>query len=63
MALLLNDARRSRVAAMELDPAKCERLAELDEERLDDAFDEIFQVNVKSQLVCVKAALAELRPI
>ncbi len=27
MALLLNDARRSRVAAMELDPAKCERLA------------------------------------
>jgi NAD(P)-dependent dehydrogenase (short-subunit alcohol dehydrogenase family) len=33
-----------------------------DEERLDDAFDEIFQVNVKSQLVCVKAALAELRP-
>ncbi|HEX6933921.1 MAG TPA: 3-(cis-5,6-dihydroxycyclohexa-1,3-dien-1-yl)propanoate dehydrogenase [Streptosporangiaceae bacterium] len=36
-------------------------LAELDAERLDDAFDEMFRVNVKSQLVCVKAALGELR--
>jgi len=37
------------------------RLADLDEDGLDDAFDEMFRVNVKSQLVCVKAALAELR--
>jgi NAD(P)-dependent dehydrogenase (short-subunit alcohol dehydrogenase family) len=101
----------AQVAAMELDPAKCERLAaeradclvqhgdataladtraavgacaaglggidvlvncvgifdfyrglgELDAERFDDAFDEMFRVNVKSQLVCVKAALDELR--
>src|SRR5262249_53539696 len=36
-------------------------LAELDEDRLDDAFDEVFRVNVKSALVCVKAALGELR--
>ncbi len=36
-------------------------LAELDADRLDDAFDEMFRVNVKSQLVCVKAALAALR--
>jgi NAD(P)-dependent dehydrogenase (short-subunit alcohol dehydrogenase family) len=104
-------AEGAQVAAMELDPAKCERLAaeradclvqrgdatvladaraavgacaaglggidvlincvgifdfyrglgELDAERLDDAFDEMFRVNVKSQLVCVKAALDELR--
>ena len=36
-------------------------LADLPEDRLDDAFDEMFAVNVKSQLVCVKAALTELR--
>jgi NAD(P)-dependent dehydrogenase (short-subunit alcohol dehydrogenase family) len=36
-------------------------LADLSDDRLDDAFDEMFRVNVKSQLVCVKAALAELR--
>ena len=104
-------AEGAQVAAMEIDPAKCERLAaerpeylvqrgdatvladargavaacardlggidtlvncvgifdfyrglaELDDDRLDDAFDEMFRVNVKSQLVCVKAALAELR--
>ncbi|MDR2983906.1 MAG: 3-(cis-5,6-dihydroxycyclohexa-1,3-dien-1-yl)propanoate dehydrogenase [Nocardiopsaceae bacterium] len=36
-------------------------LADLDESRLDDAFDEMFRVNVKSHLVCVKAALTELR--
>jgi NAD(P)-dependent dehydrogenase (short-subunit alcohol dehydrogenase family) len=36
-------------------------LAELDPGQLDDAFDEMFRVNVKSQLVCVKAALGELR--
>jgi phthalate 3,4-cis-dihydrodiol dehydrogenase len=35
-------------------------LAELDPGQLDDAFDEMFRVNVKSQLVCVKAALGEL---
>src|SRR5215468_4153916 len=104
-------AEGGRVAALELDPVKCERLAaerpgtlvhrgdatmagdarsavagcvsefggldvlvncvgifdfyrglaELDEDRLDDAFDEMFRVNVKSALVCVKAALDELR--
>jgi NAD(P)-dependent dehydrogenase (short-subunit alcohol dehydrogenase family) len=104
-------AEGAQVAAMELDPAKCERLAvelpecavhrgdatalpdargavarcaarlggldvlvncvgifdfyrglaELDDDRLDDAFDEMFRVNVKSQLVSVKAALPELR--
>ena len=86
MALLLNEARRSRVAAMPDVRTAVEStavrlggidvlvncvgifdfyrgLAERDEERLDDAFDEIFHVNVKSQLVCVKAAQAELRPI
>jgi len=36
-------------------------LADLPEDRLDDAFDEVFRVNVKSQLSCVKAALTELR--
>ncbi len=36
-------------------------LAEIDPGRLDDAFDEMFRINVKSQLVCVKAALDELR--
>lgn len=36
-------------------------LADLDAGRLDDAFDEMFRVNVKSQLTCVKAALTELR--
>jgi NAD(P)-dependent dehydrogenase (short-subunit alcohol dehydrogenase family) len=36
-------------------------LAELDPGELDDAFDEMFRVNVKSQLVLVKAALDELR--
>ncbi len=104
-------AEGARVAAMELDPAKCGRLAvelpdcavhrgdatalpdargavelcaarlggldvlvncvgifdfyrglaDLDDDRLDDAFDEMFRVNVKSQLVSVKAALPELR--
>ena len=36
-------------------------LADLDAGDLDDAFDEMFRVNVKSQLVLVKAALDELR--
>src|SRR5580658_1828863 len=36
-------------------------LADLDPGDLDDAFDEMFLVNVKSQLVLVKAALDELR--
>jgi NAD(P)-dependent dehydrogenase (short-subunit alcohol dehydrogenase family) len=36
-------------------------LAELDDDQLDDGFDEMFRVNVKSQLVCVRAALDELR--
>ncbi len=104
-------AEGARVAAMEVDPAKCSRLAaertdcmvqqgdatvfpdaqavvgacvaglggidvlvncvgifdfyrglaDIDTGRLDDAFDEMFRVNVKSQLVCVKAALDELR--
>jgi NAD(P)-dependent dehydrogenase (short-subunit alcohol dehydrogenase family) len=36
-------------------------LADLPEDQLDDAFDEMFRVNVKSQLVCVRAALPELR--
>jgi NAD(P)-dependent dehydrogenase (short-subunit alcohol dehydrogenase family) len=104
-------AEGARVAAMEVDPAKCSRLAhegdclvvhqgdatvladaraavgvavaglggldvlvncvgvfdfyrglaDLDDDRLDEAFDEMFRVNVKSQLVCVRAALDELR--
>lgn len=37
------------------------RLADLPEDRLDGAFDEMFRINVKSQLVCVKTALTELR--
>jgi len=36
-------------------------LADLDDDQLDAGFDEIFAVNVKSQLVCVRAALPELR--
>ena len=36
-------------------------LADLDAGDLDDAFDEMFRVNVKSQLVLVKAGLDELR--
>jgi NAD(P)-dependent dehydrogenase (short-subunit alcohol dehydrogenase family) len=36
-------------------------LADIDEDQLDAAFDEIFAVNVKSQLVSVRAALPELR--
>jgi NAD(P)-dependent dehydrogenase (short-subunit alcohol dehydrogenase family) len=36
-------------------------LAEIDDDNLDAAFDEIFAVNVKSQLVSVRAALPELR--
>jgi NAD(P)-dependent dehydrogenase (short-subunit alcohol dehydrogenase family) len=36
-------------------------LADLDDEQLDAGFDEIFAVNVKSQLICVRAALPELR--
>ena len=36
-------------------------LAQLGPDSLDDAFEEIFRVNVKSQLVLVKAALDELR--
>ncbi len=36
-------------------------LADISDDQLDDAFDEIFAVNVKSQLVCVRAALPELR--
>lgn len=35
-------------------------LADLDPDSLDDAFDEIFRVNVKSQLTLVKAAMGEL---
>jgi NAD(P)-dependent dehydrogenase (short-subunit alcohol dehydrogenase family) len=35
-------------------------LGEIEAESLDDAFDEIFAVNVKSQLICVKAAMAHL---
>ncbi|MGI9004860.1 MAG: SDR family NAD(P)-dependent oxidoreductase, partial [Streptosporangiaceae bacterium] len=104
-------AEGARVAALELDPAKCERLAAelpgcrvhqgdatvladaaaavrdstaafggldvlvscvgifdfyrglsaLEPEQLDEAFEEIFRVNVKGQLVPVKAALSELR--
>lgn len=104
-------AEGARTAAMEVDPAKCERLAyelpdclvnhgdatslpqtataveavretlggldvlvncvgifdfyrgltELDNATLDDAFDETFRINVKSQLVSVKAALPDLR--
>jgi NAD(P)-dependent dehydrogenase (short-subunit alcohol dehydrogenase family) len=36
-------------------------LADIDDDSLDSAFDEIFAVNVKSQLVSVRAALPELR--
>jgi NAD(P)-dependent dehydrogenase (short-subunit alcohol dehydrogenase family) len=36
-------------------------LADIDDDQLDAAFDEIFAVNVKSQLVSVRAALPELR--
>ena len=36
-------------------------LADIDDDQLDAAFDEMFAVNVKSQLVCVRAALPELR--
>ena len=38
-------------------------LADIDDDQLDAAFDEIFAVNVKSQLVCVRAALPELRAL
>jgi len=36
-------------------------IADIDDDQLDGAFDEIFAVNVKSQLACVRAALPELR--
>jgi NAD(P)-dependent dehydrogenase (short-subunit alcohol dehydrogenase family) len=36
-------------------------IADIDDDQLDSAFDEIFAVNVKSQLACVRAALPELR--
>ena len=36
-------------------------LADIDDDQLDAAFDEVFTVNVKSQLVSVRAALPELR--
>jgi NAD(P)-dependent dehydrogenase (short-subunit alcohol dehydrogenase family) len=36
-------------------------LADIDDDQLDAAFDEMFAVNVKSQLVTVRAALPELR--
>jgi NAD(P)-dependent dehydrogenase (short-subunit alcohol dehydrogenase family) len=36
-------------------------LADLDDDVFDAAFDEMFAVNVKSQLVCVRAALPQLR--
>jgi len=36
-------------------------LTDLTDDQLDAAFDEMFAVNVKSQLVCVRAALPELR--
>jgi NAD(P)-dependent dehydrogenase (short-subunit alcohol dehydrogenase family) len=36
-------------------------LADISDDQLDAAFDEMFAVNVKSQLVCVRAALDELR--
>src|SRR5262249_17508815 len=36
-------------------------IADIDDAELDGAFDEIFAVNVKSQLTCVRAALPELR--
>jgi NAD(P)-dependent dehydrogenase (short-subunit alcohol dehydrogenase family) len=36
-------------------------LTDISDDQLDAAFDEIFAVNVKSQLVCVRAALDELR--
>src|SRR6202044_1529160 len=37
------------------------RIEDLDPDALDDAFDEIFRVNVKSHLRSVKAALPELK--
>jgi NAD(P)-dependent dehydrogenase (short-subunit alcohol dehydrogenase family) len=36
-------------------------LADIDDGQLDAAFDEVFAINVKSQLVCVRAALPQLR--
>jgi NAD(P)-dependent dehydrogenase (short-subunit alcohol dehydrogenase family) len=36
-------------------------IADIGDDELDGAFDEIFAVNVKSQLTCVRAALPELR--
>ncbi len=36
-------------------------LADIPDDQLDAAFEEMFSVNVKSQLVCVRAALPELR--
>ena len=36
-------------------------LTDIADDQLDAAFDEVFAVNVKSQLVCVRAALPELR--
>ncbi|HMD91359.1 MAG TPA: 3-(cis-5,6-dihydroxycyclohexa-1,3-dien-1-yl)propanoate dehydrogenase [Trebonia sp.] len=36
-------------------------IADIEDDQLDGAFDEIFAVNVKSQLACVRAALPELR--
>jgi NAD(P)-dependent dehydrogenase (short-subunit alcohol dehydrogenase family) len=36
-------------------------LTDISDDQLDAAFDEVFAVNVKSQLVCVRAALPELR--
>ena len=37
-------------------------IADIDDDQLDGAFDEIFAVNVKSQLACVRAALPGLTP-
>jgi len=39
----------------------CRGLGDLDDDQLDAGFDEVFAVNVKSQLVSVRAALPELR--
>ena len=36
-------------------------IADIDDDQLDSAFEEVFAVNVKSQLACVRAALPELR--
>ena len=36
-------------------------IADIDDDQLDRAFEEIFAVNVKSQLACVRAALPQLR--